>query len=96
MKKYQNLIKKNNEKLLNLSFTEDAGLIINVSINGDFFIHPEEGVILLEEGLKNIKNSKKIILNKLESIITRNNLELVGISADTIADAFKNAELIVI
>ena len=73
-----------NGKLLkiNLKYDDLSNKIIDIKISGDFFIHPEESIDIIEEYLKNVKLSEKNLKNKIESIIKEKSMEIIGFSSD--------------
>jgi len=43
------------------------GIITNIRITGDFFMYPEESLILLENRLRGVKNDKESIRDAVKS-----------------------------
>lgn len=82
--------KKPSEKLVTVFSDIENGIIKNTVISGDFFIYPEEAVYLLQDffnGLDIRKIDYKILNKDIERFIEKNEMELVGISAETLAEA---------
>ena len=75
-------------KLLRISVELKNNFIKDIKINGDFFLHPEEKIVLLEKALKevHIKNIKQI----LDPLIKREDMILIGFSSRDIEDAVKS------
>ena len=76
--------KMDNEKLVRISLEKEGDTIKAINISGDFFIHPEKGISLLEDAVNGIKIEKGYIKEVLEREVMDNHLELIGISTDTI------------
>lgn len=72
-------------KLLRLSFDVREGIVREVQINGDFFVHPEEGVALMEEALRGKKAEYNSILSILNNVVRDKNLTLIGLNTETIS-----------
>ena len=77
-------LKMNNEKLVRISVEKEGRNIKNINISGDFFIHPENGICLLEEAITGQEIKSDCLKEALNKIVKENNLELIGISTDTI------------
>ena len=58
-----------------------------VQLSGDFFIHPEEGIFLIEEVLSGIPEnaSETLVRQAIEEAVRKAGLEMIGIDADAIA-----------
>jgi hypothetical protein len=54
---------------INLSYKEESQIIQSIKITGDFFIHPEEVIEELEQGLCGIKLEKEDLENKMKLIL---------------------------
>lgn len=89
--KYTNILKKETEKLIRISYSEENNCISNLSISGDFFIHPEEAITKIEEKLNNVQKDTEVINKLLIMLITQNNYELIGISPESITEAIITA-----
>ncbi len=76
--------KMNNEKLVRISLEKEDVLIKTINISGDFFIHPENGISLLEDALIGVKIEKGYLKEALDREVKDNHLELIGISTETI------------
>ncbi len=72
---------------------EFSGVIEGVVLTGDFFLHPEEGVSLLEGALAGMKVQAKegSMVEALERAAERGGLVLVGITPEGIAKAVREA-----
>lgn len=78
-------------KMIRVLLEYEDNTIKNIKITGDFFLYPEEGINLLEKGLKNI--SLDGVPAKIEDIIKNNNLTLFGLTTEGITEVIKLAIL---
>jgi len=80
-------------KLVRLELEHDGSRITQAKITGDFFMHPEDSIVELENTLvgMDMNASEAEITAKLSSVINSNSIELVGFSAETIARLAKSA-----
>ena len=74
-------------KLVKIELDFSGTKINSVKINGDFFLHPEQGIELIEKSLSGKGIEKKNLIDAVNSSVKKNSLELFGISAEGIADA---------
>lgn len=72
-------------KLLKIFLQSDGKTIQSVKITGDFFIHPEEKILQLEEALTGLPLNETQLQIALEQTIQKENLELIGVDAHSIA-----------
>ncbi len=77
-------------KIIKVSLEEEQGKINKVEISGDFFLYPEESIIILEKSLEGVclDNAKE----KIDEVIKNNKLQLFGLSAEGIVQALKLAK----
>lgn len=54
---------------INLSYKQELQLIQSIKITGDFFVHPEEVIEELEQGLCGTKLEKEELKNKIKLIL---------------------------
>ncbi len=74
-------------KLLILKAELDGPRICKVHLEGDFFFHPEKKLELFEEAIPKIANEdKNMVSAKLQEISSRENMQLVGITTEAIAE----------
>ncbi len=59
-------------------------LIYSIRITGDFFVHPEEVIEQLEQGLCGVKLEKKDLKNKIQWVLK--NSEFFGFEIDSLVD----------
>lgn len=71
---------------ISLEYDEINNTISNVKITGDFFAYPEESIEILENSLKNTELKKQILLKKIDSIISSNNIEFIGVDAEGLSE----------
>ena len=70
---------------IELSFESEFYTINSIKITGDFFLHPEETLESLEEGLAGEKLEKNILQNKIQSILK--NSQFYGFDVESLSDA---------
>ena len=75
------------EKLLKieLKFQEKTRHIHSIKITGDFFVHPEEAIEILEASLVGIKLEKESLRNKISYILK--DCQLYGFDVDSLTDS---------
>lgn len=78
-------LKAPGEKLIRIRLELQADEVREAAISGDFFIHPEESVSILEEALLVLPGTQEELLKRLRGVVELGGLELVGISAESIA-----------
>lgn len=73
-------------KLLRIKAEARDGKIVSVNITGDFFLYPEEKIALLENYLTGlpVPFDKEEMTEKVQHLIEKENIELVGITAEAI------------
>ncbi|HDP80546.1 MAG TPA: biotin--protein ligase [Spirochaetes bacterium] len=84
-------IKRENEKLLRVAVDVVDGALRSLELSGDFFIHPEEGVETLQARLIGLPPDEKVLAPVIKRCLAENAIELVGLSAATIAAAIARA-----
>ena len=84
----KSIYKVPNGKLLKifLKYDEKNNLIKEISITGDFFIYPEEAIELIENILKNTLLKKEILLENINSIITKHKIQFIGLNAEGLTE----------
>ncbi len=82
--KSKSVYKVPNGKLLKifLDYNEKNNLINDISVTGDFFAYPEEAIEIIEEKLRSTKLDKKILLERISSIINDGDIEFIGLNAE--------------
>lgn len=78
---------------IKVDFNTEEGIVEDVQMHGDFFIHPEEFADDIEQFLVNLnqKDSEESIAAALQRLIENEGAELVGITPEAIAKTFKTA-----
>lgn len=78
---------------IKVDFNPEDGLIEDVQMQGDFFIHPEEFVEDIEQLLVNLdqKDGEEAIAAALSRLVEEEGAELVGVTPEYIAKTFKTA-----
>jgi lipoate-protein ligase A len=79
-------------KLVKIELGFLFGKIKTVKINGDFFIHPEEGIEQLEKSLNGIALDNESICAAIDNAAKKNSLQLYGVTAEGIAEAIMLAK----
>jgi lipoate-protein ligase A len=82
-----------NGKMLKVFLQIEGNKISNVKITGDFFIHPEETIFLIEQYLEGlpVDVTESRMLFKVNSAVKDAEAELVGVDAESIAFAMFRA-----
>ncbi len=69
---------------IKLAYKQESQLIHSIRITGDFFVHPEEVIEELEQGLCGVKLEKEELKNKIQ--MTLKNSEFFGFEIDSLVD----------
>ena len=74
-------------KLLRIEAEIENSVIQNIKITGDFFVHPEDDLLKLEQALQGaeIDRVKEII----EDLVAENQTEIVGFTPEDLQQALK-------
>lgn len=78
-------------KLLRVkSVISDHGVVESAYLTGDFFLHPEDALLVLEKSLTGlpIDSSRAVFLDNLNNAIRSSGAELVGFSSEDVVDTF--------
>jgi len=75
------------EKLLRIECELDEGRVKYIKIAGDFFIHPEEKIIEIEQFLKGLSISG--LAEKLRGFLTTNSIRVIGFTPEDIERALR-------
>ena len=78
-------------KMLKIKLALSGGKIENVVIMGDFFLHPEETVLALEEKLKGKEPEYNTLVEIIRDVLENNQALLIGAKAEDIAKAIEMA-----
>ena len=68
-------------------------IVSDVKITGDFFLHPEECLIKIEQMLKGsrLPLDKPVLMNMIESLLIKEHADLIGVSAEDIISTLEEA-----
>ena len=72
-------------KLVKIKLETSSGMISDVKILGDFFLHPEETIQRIEELLLGSTADETSIENKVAQALTESDATLIGATAADIA-----------
>jgi hypothetical protein len=77
-----------NGKLLKifLNYDEKSNLVKDISITGDFFAYPEEAIEIIENELKNTIMDRSELLEKINEVIKKHNIEFIGLNSEGLTD----------
>lgn len=80
-------------KLVRLSLEYDTAVLNHARICGDFFIHPEETIIEMENALLSLPVEAEVerIQQLLDRVVIRRNAQLIGIDTRTVATLIHEA-----
>jgi lipoate---protein ligase len=80
-------------KLLRLELVLTDNRVKSVKISGDFFIHPEDSLVVIEKTLLFTSPDAEIvtITNKIKDICYDQGIQMIGLTAEALAIAFKEA-----
>lgn len=80
-------------KLLRVKCDVVNGVLSGVSLTGDFFMHPEDGVSELENALNGMSNEAPVgeYVSKLNDLVHERGFELVGFSVSDVAETLVEA-----
>ncbi len=77
-------------KLLRVDCVTKDGVILHIRITGDFFLHPEEGIEVLEEKLTGLRADEEKIREAVSSFFRGGHL-LIGAEPEDIVEVIKKA-----
>ncbi len=82
---------KKAEKLIRVD-VDYSDRIDNITISGDFFVHPEELLELVEESVVGIKLSElDSVADRVDAIMNAKNIQLIGITSKDIEEVVREA-----
>jgi lipoate-protein ligase A len=79
-------------KMLKIQLQISEEKIKQVTIMGDFFLHPEETVLTLERKLQGLKPDPIILTEAIQKVLDENNALLIGAKPEDIAKAIEMAK----
>lgn len=80
----QAIYKVPNGKLLKVFLAIEEDTIIDIKITGDFFLHPEEKITILEDALNGASLDKENLQKIIEATIADEEIELFGVDPESI------------
>ena len=83
--------KAENGKMLKIALEYEKGKVLGIRISGDFFMHPEESITVLENRLKGTELDEERLGKKAASIVEENSIQLFGFEAKDLAKAIMEA-----
>jgi hypothetical protein len=72
-------------KHLKISLNEKDGIIVSISIRGDFFIHPEECIEDIEKSLEGVRLTYDDLIRSLRESAVLNDITILGFDLESIA-----------
>ena len=91
----KNIMKVEGGKLVKVSLELEQGKIKYIKITGDFFMHPEEAIERIENYLIGVAFDRAEIKDNISKTITKNNIQLFGVDADSFAEAITGVSEII-
>ena len=79
-------------KMLKIQLLLSDEKIKQVTIMGDFFLHPEETVLTLEKKLQGLQLDPIVLTEAIQKVLDENNALLIGAKASDIAKAIEMAK----
>jgi lipoate-protein ligase A len=87
--KGKSVLKVEKGKLIK-TFLDYNGKINEIKITGDFFVHPEEGIEMLEKELVGKELDRNVLLEKIDNFFRKNEIKLFGIDPESLVTAIMN------
>ncbi|MFH0972140.1 MAG: hypothetical protein V1835_06260 [Candidatus Micrarchaeota archaeon] len=80
-------------KLLRMELELTPERVKSIKITGDFFIHPEDSLVVIEKALAMTLPDAEmnVIANNLKDIVADQGIQMVGVSAEALSATFKEA-----
>ena len=79
-------------KLVKITLEVEDDQIISIKITGDFFLHPENGLELIENTLVGEKLHAGKLIGKINQVVQQKKLELYGLDPHSLVEAINLAE----
>jgi lipoate---protein ligase len=78
-------------KLVRIEAVCDQGVISNIRITGDFFVHPEEALFTIERELDGLRltGKEEDLGQKVITTVSASGATLIGFGPDNIADLLR-------
>ena len=77
---YRGILKVSGGKLVRIRFSLSGGVIDDVMITGDFFLHPEEAIEGLEAALVGVPPSRDAVEESVAAFLREKGVEMIGLS----------------
>lgn len=74
-------------KLLRLELDLEDTVIKKIEISGDFFVHPEEGLLEIEKSLLGVDMGE--VAEVVRRVLKEKNIELIGFSPEDLKEALE-------
>ncbi|MHA2060093.1 MAG: lipoate protein ligase C-terminal domain-containing protein [Candidatus Ranarchaeia archaeon] len=74
-------------KLVRVDIQIKQSKISGIKISGDFFLHPEEDIAIIEQAVINMPIDEKRLTEKINDVLTEREIESVGVDAEAFARA---------
>lgn len=88
----KNVYKVPDGKMLKISLEKENNKIKKITINGDFFAHPEDCIEIMEKELQNVEINKEKIENMIRQIIITNDFKIFGFDEKDLATAIEGCK----
>ncbi len=79
-REYRGILKVSGGKLVRIRFSLSGGVIDDVVITGDFFLHPEEAIEGLEAALVGVPPRKDAVEESIAAFLREKKVEMIGLS----------------
>ena len=83
--------KVTNGKLIRIELQAEQNKITSIKVSGDFFMHPEQAIQVLEKQLHNSELDEAKLQEKISSIVEENSVQLFGFKPEDLAKAIMMA-----
>jgi hypothetical protein len=78
-------------KMLKIKITIQGKIIETVTILGDFFLHPESTIEVIEERIRGCNVDVGLITSEIQKVLDNEKAVLIGVNALDIAKAIEKA-----
>lgn len=85
------LYKVPNGKLLKIFLEDSDSRIVSLKITGDFFVHPEENIEILEKELVGAEIEVTTLTDKINNFLKRSQSLLFGLDVNSLVLTIMNA-----
>jgi Zn ribbon nucleic-acid-binding protein len=74
-------------KLIKIDVESKENKISKLRIYGDFFLHPEDSIEIIENVLIGCRYDRCAIKKTIDTVMKKNNIQSVGIDSDSLSEA---------